>query len=70
MQGMQKTIVNSDIKYMTVKGFGFPKQINSQTTYELVLGNKKETKSGAESEIIFSKFEVNTKKAARKIIGK
>jgi len=70
-RGTQKIEIENEINYTTIKGIGFPSSIKSKTTYEYVLPKGKENKaekSTVESEIKFSKFEVNTKKASRKIL--
>ena len=64
IQGIQLTTIENDFTYQSVKGFGFPKKVDIETSQE-IMANKKSNKRTVSSSIEFSNFEVNTGKAQR-----
>jgi hypothetical protein len=64
IQGIQLTTIENEFTYQSVKGFGFPKKVEIETTQE-IMANKKSNKRTVSSRIEFSNFEVNTGKANR-----
>jgi hypothetical protein len=71
IQGIQKTSMKHKIDYLSIDGFGFPLKVKISTSQELLkTKDSKAAKSSRklDSEIMFSKYEVNTGKAQRYII--
>ncbi len=70
-QGVQKTSMKYKIDYLSIDGLGFPKKISILTTQELLQtrgAKSKKNERKVESEIIFSKYEINSGKAKRFIV--
>jgi len=69
--GLQTTTTTSDIEYISVAGHGFPKIINLKTTQEITSDKKmgeKTNKRTLNSNLKFSKYEINSGKALKAII--
>ncbi|TNE96214.1 MAG: hypothetical protein EP326_13760 [Deltaproteobacteria bacterium] len=70
IQGIQMTEINHDVEYENVDGFGFPKKVEVMTTRKLVKPESVKSKDEQlklKTEVMFSKYEVNTGKAQRYI---
>lgn len=71
IQGIQMTEINHDVEYENIDGFGFPKKVEVVTTRKLVkpqpVKKKKDNQLKLKTEVLFSKYEVNTGKAQRYI---
>ncbi len=70
IQGIQMTEIRHDVKYENVDGFGFPNKVEVKTTRKLVKPKSVKDKSDElelKTEVLFSKYEVNTGKAQRYI---
>ncbi|MBT7608508.1 MAG: hypothetical protein HN576_02050 [Bacteriovoracaceae bacterium] len=70
IQGIQKTSMRHKINYVPIDGFGFPVKVVISTSQEILhTKSSKASKSKRElnTEILFSKYEVNTGKAQRYI---
>ena len=63
--GVQTTVIESDLDYANVSGFGFPEKVLIKTTQKLNAPGKngKEQKRVIENIITFSSFKVNSGKA-------
>lgn len=70
IQGIQMTEINHKVEYENVDGFGFPKNVKVITSRKLVKPKSQKDKKGKlelQTEVKFSKYEVNTGKAQRYI---
>jgi len=65
IQGFRKTVSETDIKFLTVAGFAFPETIKVSTKVGFNNGKELDPKTESKLELQFSKYEVNTGKAAK-----
>lgn len=65
IQGFNRTVADTDINFTTVAGFGFPEVIKVSTKTGLNNGKELDAKTEAKLELQFSKYEVNSGKAAK-----
>ena len=71
IQGINKITMSHDVDYLSIDGFGFPAKVTITTSSELMKTKKskaRKTSNPVTSEILFSKYEVNTGKAQKQII--
>ena len=59
----QTTIIDTQIEYTSIEGYGFPKVIKSKTKQSILNGNKKPIERSFDSEMSFSDFKVNSGEA-------
>lgn len=60
----QTTITDTEIDYVAVDGYGFPKSIKSKTKQSIVNGDKKPIERSFDSELSFKDYKVNSGEAA------
>lgn len=65
IQGFNRTVADTDINFTTVAGIGFPENIKVSTKAGLNNGKELDAKTEARLELQFSKYEVNSGKAAK-----
>jgi hypothetical protein len=61
--GSQTTIIDTQVDYTSIEGYGFPKAIKSKTKQSILNGNKKPIERTFDSEMTFSDFKVNSGEA-------
>ncbi|MFZ4713016.1 MAG: hypothetical protein ACOYL6_04875 [Bacteriovoracaceae bacterium] len=59
----QTTLIDSEIEYTTVEGYGFPKMIKSKSKQTIQNGDKKPIERSFDSEMTFKDFKVNSGEA-------
>jgi hypothetical protein len=68
--GQQVNKTRNEISYVSVSGIGFPETVKIKNSTEIIAGSGKDADNPrveSESQIVFSKFEINTGRAQRHI---